>query len=90
MRQLAKVELWRRLERGLSTGRLIDEICLAICPAVDGAKGAPSIFDSSDRDCRRIGADHLDEAGEYRGAGGRRGLAPLSAPKPLMRSSGRR
>jgi riboflavin biosynthesis pyrimidine reductase len=29
---------------------LIDEISLAICPAVDGAKGAPSIFDSSDND----------------------------------------
>src|ERR1700757_1137596 len=29
---------------------LIDEISVAICPAVDGAKGAPSIFDSSDRD----------------------------------------
>ena len=29
---------------------LIDEISLAICPAIDGAKGAPSIFDSSDRD----------------------------------------
>ena len=29
---------------------LIDEISLAICPAVDGAKGAPSIFDSSGED----------------------------------------
>jgi riboflavin biosynthesis pyrimidine reductase len=29
---------------------LIDEISLAICPAVDGAKGAPSIFDSSEKD----------------------------------------
>jgi riboflavin biosynthesis pyrimidine reductase len=29
---------------------LIDEISVAICPAVDGAKGAPSIFDSSDTD----------------------------------------
>jgi len=29
---------------------LIDEISLAICPAVDGARGAPSIFDSSDKD----------------------------------------
>ena len=29
---------------------LIDEISLAICPAVDGAKGAPSIFDSGDKD----------------------------------------
>jgi riboflavin biosynthesis pyrimidine reductase len=29
---------------------LIDEISLAICPAIDGAKGAPSIFDSGDED----------------------------------------
>jgi riboflavin biosynthesis pyrimidine reductase len=29
---------------------LIDEISLAIFPAVDGAKGAPSIFDSGDAD----------------------------------------
>src|SRR5438874_557902 len=29
---------------------LIDEISLAICPAIDGAKGAPSIFDSGDKD----------------------------------------
>jgi riboflavin biosynthesis pyrimidine reductase len=27
---------------------LIDEISLAICPAIDGAKGAPSVFDSGD------------------------------------------
>jgi riboflavin biosynthesis pyrimidine reductase len=29
---------------------LIDEISLAICPAVDGAKGAPSIFDPDEED----------------------------------------
>jgi riboflavin biosynthesis pyrimidine reductase len=29
---------------------LIDEVSLAVCPAVDGAKGAPSVFDSSDSD----------------------------------------
>jgi riboflavin biosynthesis pyrimidine reductase len=29
---------------------LIDEISLALCPAVDGAKGAPSIFDSTDEE----------------------------------------
>jgi riboflavin biosynthesis pyrimidine reductase len=29
---------------------LIDEISLAVCPAVDGAKGAPSVFDSSEED----------------------------------------
>jgi riboflavin biosynthesis pyrimidine reductase len=28
---------------------LIDEISLAICPAVDGARGAPSVFDSPER-----------------------------------------
>ncbi|HEV3493285.1 MAG TPA: dihydrofolate reductase family protein, partial [Reyranella sp.] len=29
---------------------LVDEISLAILPAVDGARGAPSVFDSSDED----------------------------------------
>jgi riboflavin biosynthesis pyrimidine reductase len=27
---------------------LVDELHLILCPAVDGAKGAPSIFDSAD------------------------------------------
>jgi hypothetical protein len=40
--------------------------------------------------CRPIGADHLDDTGEHRDVGGRRGLAPLSAPKQLVRSGGRR
>jgi riboflavin biosynthesis pyrimidine reductase len=29
---------------------LIDEISVAICPVVDGAKGAPSVFDSAEQD----------------------------------------
>jgi len=29
---------------------LVDEISVVICPAIDGAKGAPSVFDSSDAD----------------------------------------
>ena len=29
---------------------LIDEISLAICPAVDGSRGVPQVFDSSDED----------------------------------------
>ena len=29
---------------------LIDEVSLAICPVVDGSKGAPSVFDSTDPD----------------------------------------
>jgi riboflavin biosynthesis pyrimidine reductase len=29
---------------------LVDEISLAILPAVDGSKGAPSVFDSSEKD----------------------------------------
>jgi riboflavin biosynthesis pyrimidine reductase len=33
---------------------LVDEPNLILCPAVDGAKGAPSVFDSTDAeaDCR--------------------------------------
>ena len=33
---------------------LVDELHLILCPAVDGAKGAPSVFDSTDTeaDCR--------------------------------------
>ena len=33
---------------------LVDELNLILCPAVDGAKGAPSVFDSADAeaDCR--------------------------------------
>jgi riboflavin biosynthesis pyrimidine reductase len=32
---------------------LVDEISLILCPAVDGAKGAPSVFDSSVSDAGR-------------------------------------
>jgi riboflavin biosynthesis pyrimidine reductase len=32
---------------------LVDEISLILCPAVDGAKGAPSVFDSSDAEVRQ-------------------------------------
>src|SRR5437879_4176624 len=45
---------------------LIDEISVAICPAVDGSKGAPSIFDFSDKDAgvagptRTIALDGLE------------------------------
>src|SRR5689334_2622792 len=45
-------DLWRveRCTLSKATSRTIDEIGLVICPAVDGAKGAPSVFDSSDKD----------------------------------------
>src|SRR4051812_39656344 len=29
---------------------LVDELHLIVCPAVDGAKGAPSVFDSTEAD----------------------------------------
>jgi riboflavin biosynthesis pyrimidine reductase len=32
---------------------LVDEISLILCPAVDGAKGAPSVFDSSEAEARQ-------------------------------------
>ena len=63
---------------------LIDEISVAICPAIDGAKGAPSIFELRRQGYRYRRANPVYDPGEHRGAGGRRGLAPLSAPKPLM------
>jgi hypothetical protein len=45
-------QVWRFLrqrQRVLSSG-LIDEISLPIFPAVDGTKGAPCVFDSSDEE----------------------------------------
>jgi riboflavin biosynthesis pyrimidine reductase len=32
---------------------LVDELNLILCPAVDGAKGAPSVFDSTDAETDR-------------------------------------
>jgi riboflavin biosynthesis pyrimidine reductase len=32
---------------------LVDEISLILCPAVDGAKGAPSVFDSGETEAGR-------------------------------------
>jgi len=60
---------------------LADEISLAIFPAVDGTKGAPSVFDSSN-DETGAGAPIRAMTLEERGAGGRRGLVPLS-PRAL-------
>ena len=37
---------------------LIDEISLVVCPTVDGAKGAPSVFDSSEDDAAKPAPIH--------------------------------
>ena len=37
---------------------LIDEISLVVCPTVDGAKGAPSVFDSSEADAGKPAPVH--------------------------------
>src|SRR3981189_828289 len=34
---------------------LVDELHLILCPAVDGAKGAPSVFDSTETDANQRG-----------------------------------
>jgi|SRR6516164_7826045 hypothetical protein len=47
--------------------RLIDEIGMAICPAVDRAKGAPTIFDCREGCWHR--ADLLNNAGDQMRAG---------------------
>ena len=65
---------------------LIDEVSLAVCPAIDGARGAPSVFDSGDKDAGVAAPIRSMTLAEHRGAGGRRGLAALSAAKRLMPS----
>jgi hypothetical protein len=57
---------------------------LVICPAVDGAKGAPSVFDSSDKDAAApapIRSMTLETS-----AGRRRNLAPLPPSERLTRA----
>jgi hypothetical protein len=50
-KRIATLDLWRVERWTLSkpTSRTIDEIGLLICRAVDGVKGAPSVFDSGDK-----------------------------------------
>ena len=40
---------------------LIDEISLVVCPTVDGAKGAPSVFDSSEQEAGKPAPVHAME-----------------------------
>ncbi len=40
---------------------LIDEISLVVCPTVDGAKGAPSVFDSGEQEAGRPAPVHAME-----------------------------
>ena len=51
-KRIATPDLWRveRWTLSKAASRTIDEISLVICPAVDGAKGAPSVFHSGDKD----------------------------------------
>jgi riboflavin biosynthesis pyrimidine reductase len=60
---------------------LIDEISLAIFPAVDGTKGSSNSFDSSED--RRGSPAAIDDACKQRGAGMRSGLAALSGSERL-------
>lgn len=69
---------------------LIDEISLAIFPAVDGAQGAPCVFDSRDDAARHTSPAPLYGARKQSGAGGRGGVAPLPAAERLTHAGGRR
>ena len=68
---------------------LVDEISLAICPAVDGAKGAPSVFELERQGRRRACPIELNDLAKLPGAGRRRGLAALPAAQQLAERSGR-
>ena len=60
---------------------LIDEISLAICPAIDGAKGAPSIFDSSDEDAGIAAPIRSMTLASCEMLEGRRGFAALAGTR---------
>ena len=60
---------------------LVDELNLILCPAVDGAKGAPSVFDSPESGDRPAGARRGDDAGEQPGLGRRRHAAAVPDPE---------
>ena len=60
---------------------LVDELNLILCPAVDGAKGAPSVFEFSGDGNRPACACHGDGAGEPSRFGRRSDASALSDPE---------
>jgi riboflavin biosynthesis pyrimidine reductase len=66
---------------------LIDEISLAIFPAVDGTKGSSSSFDSGEDEIGAAVPPAIDDACKQRGAGMRSGLAALSGSERLSSAS---
>ncbi len=72
---------------------LVDELSLVICPAIDGARGAPTVLDSTDADANaeapltamRLDSSQVLDGGfvwlRYSLSGSRPGAAPL--PKPV-------
>ena len=62
---------------------LIDELSLVIFPAVDGAQGAPCVFDSRGRCGRHISPAPRDDARKQSGTGGWGGVAALPTAERL-------
>ena len=62
---------------------LVDEISLAILPAVDGSRGAPSVFELERQGGGRLCPDRIHDLAKQPGAGGRRGVAALPASQQL-------
>jgi riboflavin biosynthesis pyrimidine reductase len=60
---------------------LVDELNLILCPAVDGAKGAPSVFDSTDAEADRRAPVTAMTPGEQPGFGRRRNAAAVPDPE---------
>jgi len=60
----------RTLWNDLLAHGLVDELHLILCPVVDGAKGAPSVFDSTQAEADQHGADDRENPRRH-AAGGR-------------------
>ena len=65
---------------------LVDEFNLVLCPAVDGAKGAPSVFELHRGRSRSARAHHGDDAGEQPSAGRWCNVAEIPNPECALRS----
>ena len=66
---------------------LIDEISLVVCPTVDGAKGAPSVFDSSEQEAGQPAPVHIMELTSSEVLDGGVGVAAVSAELQLIEAA---
>ena len=80
-REAAAAGRRRRSQRSFSARGIVDELNLILCPAVDGAKGAPSVFDSTDAEADHRAPVTAMTLDEQPGPGRRRHVAAVPDPE---------